>query len=147
WCLLSFEAQGLYALLKRKCDRAGMIPLGGSGELRGVAVLIGHAHRWGDLERPLGELIDGGWLQYVSGPCGHLMVVDHVEAEEAITSDRERARRSRERRRALSSCETDQRDPPSPGRAPPNVSVTFRDAPVARRDDCSRSERKRHPVP
>lgn len=48
WLSLSFLAQGLFVLLLRKVDRAGILPLGRQGK-KGAVVAIGHAHEWNRL--------------------------------------------------------------------------------------------------
>lgn len=97
WLALSFEAQGVWLMLLRKFDGAGIIDLGRHGK-RGIAIAIGHAHRWKDLEPAVDELLADGCLviegQKAIGP-------NFVEAQEARASDAARKRAQRERDRDL----------------------------------------------
>jgi hypothetical protein len=95
WLALSFEAQGLLALLLRKADRAGLIKLGRHGK-RGVAAALGHAHRWAVIGLALEELLADGVV--VLGDEA-LVVRNFVEAQEAQQSDAARKRAQRERDR------------------------------------------------
>ena len=72
WLMLSLEAQGLLALILRKLDRAGILPLGKHGG-RAVAIAVGHPGRW-ELARSAGGVvrierkISRGSAGIVSGP-------------------------------------------------------------------------------
>lgn len=96
WLLLSVEAQGVYALLRRKADRAGLIDLGRAG-LRAVAAVLGHPSRWPDYVEPaIRELLADGWVE----DCGqHLLIPEYLESEEAQASPAQRQRVHRERAR------------------------------------------------
>jgi hypothetical protein len=96
WLGLSFLAQGLFCLLLRKVDRAGILPLGKHGK-KSVAVAIGHGHQWGMLAEPLEELLHDGCVRIDED---HLLVPNFIEAQEAIQSDAARKRAQRERARA-----------------------------------------------
>ncbi len=96
WLGLSFPAQGLFCLLLRKVDRAGILPLGKHGK-RAVAVAVGHGHQWAMLEEPLEELLADGCIR-IEGD--RLLVPNFIEAQEAIQSDAARKRTQRERDRA-----------------------------------------------
>jgi hypothetical protein len=100
WLCLSFPAQGLFCLLLRKVDRAGILPLGSKGK-KGVGVAIGHAHQWAMLEPALEELLADGCV-VIQGEC--LVVPNFIEAQEAEASDKARSRKARERARALAAA-------------------------------------------
>lgn len=95
WQCLSFLAQGLFCLILRKVDRAGVLPLGRSGR-RAVAISVGHGHQWSLLEPALDELLADGCVR-IEGDL--LVVPNFLEAQEAEASDKARARAYRERRR------------------------------------------------
>ncbi len=129
WQVLSFEAQGLFALLLRKVDRAGLLRLGKHGA-RGAAVAVGHPGRADVINAALGELLD------------------YVEAQEANASDRARQQTRRERDRdaamakeTLPPAEVSPSDPPVTLR---DASVTLRDASVTLRDEMSRAVTRGH---
>ena len=95
WLGLSFIAQGLFCLILRKLDRAGLLKLGKPGK-RGVAIVIGFAGEWSRLEPALEELLTDGCIQ-IRGEC--LVVPNFIEAQEATQSDAQRKRESRARDR------------------------------------------------
>jgi len=95
WQALSFEAQGLFALVLRKVDRAGILRLGKHGK-RGVAVAVGHGHRWQAVEPALEELLTDGCVA-IRGEF--LVVPNFVAAQEAQASDKARQATKRERDR------------------------------------------------
>lgn len=93
WLALSFEAQGLFMMLLRKVDRAGILPLGRHGK-RAVALAIQHINRWEEVIAPaLDELLADGCV-VIDGKQLH--VPNFTEAQEASSSDKERQRKSRE---------------------------------------------------
>ncbi len=96
WLALSWKAQGLFGLILRKCDRAGVIELGRLGP-RGLAALL-HAP-WAEIESPLGELLTDGCVEIRADDRPVLVVPNYLEAQEATSSDKQRQRDSRERRR------------------------------------------------
>jgi hypothetical protein len=110
WQCLSFPAQGLFCLLLRKVDRAGILPLGKHGK-KAVSVAIGHGHQWGMLEDPLEELLTDGCVR-IDGD--HLLIPNFIEAQEATQSDAARKRAQRERARA-SVTNRDEGGTPPPG--------------------------------
>jgi hypothetical protein len=97
WLALSFEAQGLFTLLLRKVDRAGILTLGRRGK-QAVAVAVGHAARWATLGPALEELISDGCVVVDSE---RLIVRNFLEAQEARQSDKARQQRARELARAV----------------------------------------------
>ncbi len=97
WLALSFEAQGLLALILRKVDRAGLLPLGKHGK-RGAAVAVGHTARWPTIEPALEELIADGCVR-IEGAT--LIVPNFIEAQETPQSDTQRKRESRARARDM----------------------------------------------
>ncbi len=92
WMALSFEAQGLFLLLLRRMDRAGVLPLGKHGT-KAVAIVIGHVGEWDRLSSALEELLADGCIA-ISGDDLH--VPNFTEAQEAKQTDKERQRKSRE---------------------------------------------------
>lgn len=97
WLGLSFIAQGLFCLILRKVDRAGLLRLGKPGK-RGVAIAIGFGGEWPRLEPALEELLVDGCIQ-IRGE--HLVIPNFIEAQEATQSDAQRKRESRARDRDL----------------------------------------------
>ena len=95
WLGLSFIAQGLFCLLLRKVDWAGILALGKHGK-RAVAIAIGHPGDWPRLEPALEELIADGCVR-VDGD--HLVIPNFIEAQEATMSDRQRKAEQRARAR------------------------------------------------
>ncbi len=146
WLCLSFLAQGLFCLLLRKVDRAGVLPLGRLGK-RGAVVAIGHPGEWSRLEPALDELLADGCVK-IEGET--LVVPNFLEAQEAQASDRARSRKARERRRDLARLgeRGEAANAPSTHSGVPSHgvtedtekhdtrdgSVTRRDAPVTNRD-------------
>jgi hypothetical protein len=100
WMALSWQARGLFCLVLRKCDRAGIIELGRVG-IRGVAVACGAP--WAEVEAPLRELLADGCLSVHQGSDGgrqHLVVPNFVAAQESISNGKARQQTYRERREA-----------------------------------------------
>jgi len=95
WQALSFEAQGLLTLVLRKVDRAGILKLGKHGK-RGVAVAVGHGHRWSAVEPALEELLADGCVS-IRGE--DLLIPNFIKAQEAQASDKARQAAKRERDR------------------------------------------------
>ena len=95
WLALSFDAQALFALLMRKLDRAGLLPLGKHGK-RAVAAVIGHVHLWPRLEPALEELLADGCVR-IEGDV--LVVPNFIAAQEASMSDKQRKAEQRARDR------------------------------------------------
>lgn len=96
WHFLSFEAQGLFGLLMRKVDRAGILALGKHGK-RGVAAALGHPSRVDAITGALDELIADGCVA-IHG--SELVIPNFIEAQEAKASDVARQREKREKDRA-----------------------------------------------
>lgn len=115
WNLLPWETQGLFALLKRKVDRAGVLQLGRHG-LRGVSALIGGPGSWDTIEPHLDALLADGWFElHGEGDDAYLFIPGHMEAEEAHSSSAARMRKSRERAAATSALAAAQRGAAAPG--------------------------------
>ncbi len=77
WLCLSFMAQGLFCLLLRKVDRAGVLSLGKLGR-RAVGVAIGFPGDWSRIEPALDELLEAGLITRTGvrpGKSGRLMAV------------------------------------------------------------------------
>jgi hypothetical protein len=101
WLSLSFLAQGLFCLILRKVDRAGVMQLGRHGR-KAVAITVGHAGDWPRLEPALEELLADGCV-IIKGDL--LVVPNFMEAQEAAMSDAQRQRESREKRLARAMAE------------------------------------------
>ena len=112
WLALSWQAQGLFCLLLRKVDRAGLLDLGRRGKA-GLASHVGGTSAWHALEPALEELLADGCVE-ISGTS--LLVRNFIEAQEAKQSDKVRQAESRSRRREQV-------------RGGPGVEVTNRDDP------------------
>jgi hypothetical protein len=134
WQCLSFLAQGLFCLILRKVDRAGVLPLGRSGR-KAVAIAVGHAHQWALLEPALEELLSDGCIR-IEGDL--LVVPNFLDAQEAEASDKARSKVYRERRRDLAKAgRKDGREPDggaSRGVTAEAREVESRDASDTRRD-------------
>lgn len=122
WLALSWQARGVFALLMREVDRAGLIKVGKLG-LKGVAVAIGA--RWPDIETAVAELLDDGCVRFDEGRQV-VWIPNFIEAQEAVQSDAARKRTSRERARA--SMEDRPSVSSNPGQT--GQEVTIRDAPA-----------------
>jgi hypothetical protein len=96
WLSLSWQARGLFGLLLRELDRAGLLVLGPKLGLRGLAVQI--QAPWVEIEKPLGELLVDGCVRWDEAR-GVLWVPNFIEAQEANQSDAQRKRESRARAR------------------------------------------------
>jgi hypothetical protein len=97
WCLLSWQARGLFGLILRELDRAGILELGKVG-LKAVAVAV--RAPWDEIEKPLAELIADGCLVFRE-ELRILLAPNFIAAQEANQSDKARQRSSRERARDL----------------------------------------------
>lgn len=93
WLALSWQAQGLFVLILRKVNRAGVIDLGRAGK-RGLAAHVGGASAWASLEPHLDELLADGCVTF-DGIA--LRVPNFVTAQTSIQSDKARKRAERER--------------------------------------------------
>lgn len=93
WLALGWEAQALFMLSMRKCDRAGLLDLGKAGT-RGLAALVGMPHEV--VQRALPTLVEDGCVS-LNGST--LVIRNFIEAQEASQSDAQRKRESRGRAR------------------------------------------------
>jgi hypothetical protein len=98
WLVMSWQARGLFGLIMRVVDRAGILRFGSKAGLRGIAPLL-HAP-WTEIEAPLQELIDDGCVVY-NKTSGYILIKNFTAAQEAGQSDAARKRRLREEARAL----------------------------------------------
>lgn len=96
WLALSWHARGLFGLILRAVDRAGVLAVGKLGT-KGVAVAV-HAP-WAEVEGPLAELLEDGCVVWDEGRAAFL-IPNYLEAQESKQSDAARQRASRERARA-----------------------------------------------
>ena len=96
WCVLSWEARGVFLLLIRAVDRAGIVPLGPAGA-KGLAALL--RVPVDVIVRVLAELAEDGCLLLYPD---RVVVPNFCAAQEARQSDKARARTARERARASS---------------------------------------------
>jgi len=95
--ILSWRARGLFGLLLRKADRAGIIELGRVGA-EGLGAIL-HAP-YDEISEPFEELVADGCVQLSkSREKVQLIIPNYLEAQEAKLSDKARARESRGRRR------------------------------------------------
>lgn len=104
WLGLSFDAQALFALLLRKVDRAGLLPLGKHGK-RGVAIAIGHPREWGRLEPALEELLTDGCVR-LTDDGATILVPNFIRAQEARASDKARQQKHRETAAAMAASQS-----------------------------------------
>jgi hypothetical protein len=96
FALLSWRAQGLFCLLMRKTDRAGVLELGRHGK-RGVCAYVGGPDAWPDIEPALDELLADGCIELQGD---QLLVRNYVEAQRTRSSDSARQAKTREAARA-----------------------------------------------
>lgn len=97
WCLLSWQARGLFGLIMRELDRAGIIEVGKLG-LKAVAVAV--RAPWAEIEGPLKELLEDGCI-VLREDLKIVVSPNFMEAQEAASSDKARQKASRERARDL----------------------------------------------
>jgi hypothetical protein len=146
WLLLSWEARSLWMHLLRKFDRSGVIDLGRHG-LRGLAATVLMPQEV--VERALPELVEDGCLVHNDQ---HLVAPNYLPANEASSSDAQRAREYRERQRvqrrgralrhqADPGGNGDRAFPPSPSGGIP---VTTRDGTITTRDGTVTTVTTRH---
>jgi hypothetical protein len=100
WLSLSWKARGLFRLLMTRVDPSGVLEVGRRGREAVLAALVIPRSEWPEALAALDELIDDGCL--IMGERA-IVMPGFLDAQTARTSDRERARRSREqaRKRAL----------------------------------------------
>jgi len=125
WCVLSWQARGLFGLILRELDRAGILPLGKLG-LRAVAVAVRAS--WEEIEKPLTEILADGMAVYRED-LQLLVVPNFVEAQEASQSDKARKRTERERARDLAKATSLSVSQPSQNVTVPANGVTSSHAP------------------
>jgi len=97
WLFMSWQARGLFGLILRELDRAGILVTGKLG-LRAVAVIV--RAPWEEIEKPLAELLEDGCLIFRED-LKLIVAPNFLEAQEAVQSDRARQRTHRERARDL----------------------------------------------
>ncbi|MCC7384736.1 MAG: hypothetical protein IT384_23000 [Deltaproteobacteria bacterium] len=119
WLLLPWTARALYVLASRKLDRSGLLDLGKHDPAKAVAAVV--AMPLDVVQAALPELLQCGLFEIHTR---HLIDPVFLESQEARQSDAERARASRERRRARVGA------------------VTIRDAYITGCDDGSRAVTK-----
>lgn len=94
WSMLEWQGRTVYLFLKRKVDRVGILEMGRHG-LRGLANALGLPIEVVEVGLP--NLMEEGWVEQ---HFQALLIPDHLEAEEAITSPIQRQRAHREKVRA-----------------------------------------------
>lgn len=109
WCLLSWQARGLFGLILREVDRAGLLELGKIG-LKAVAVVV--RAPWDEIEKPLSDLIEDGCIVH-RDDLRVLLIPNFIAAQEANASDKARQRAARERARDLARAKSLLVAPPS----------------------------------
>lgn len=99
WLALGWEAQALFLLALRKCDRAGILRTG-KNVARGLAGMTGMPLE--AVERVLPLLLEDGCVKPAEGG---LVIPNFIAAQEARTSDaqRKREQRARDRDKAIAS--------------------------------------------
>ncbi|HEX4935862.1 MAG TPA: hypothetical protein VFV33_21930 [Gemmatimonadaceae bacterium] len=128
WLALSLGARGLFCLILRAVNRAGVLDLGKTGP-RAVAVHLRGS--WAEVEPLLSELTADGCVRIVGAS---LVVPNFLAAQETPQSDKARASEHRARRRDVAMGESvTKRD----------GTDTKRDASVTRGHDVSRAVTKR----
>jgi hypothetical protein len=120
WNSLPWQARGLFGLILRELDRAGILELGRLG-LKAVAVQI--RADWEDIEKPLMRLLDDGMLLYRED-AQLIVAPNFIEAQECHQSDRARQRSARERARDIAKATSHGVTAPSRNVTPVNGSVT-----------------------
>jgi hypothetical protein len=96
WRALSWRARGVFGLLLREVDRAGVLKVGKLG-LKGVAVAI--EAPMVEVEEAIRELLDDGCIRFdEERQC--VWIPNFIEAQECVQSDAARKRASRERARS-----------------------------------------------
>ena len=98
---LSWVARGLFGLILRKADRAGILKVGKLG-LKGVAVMI--QAPWVEAEAPLRELVEDGCISF-DPTAGIVLIPNYLAAQEVSQSDKARKRASREKARSEASAQ------------------------------------------
>ena len=93
WKALTWHARGLFGLILRAVDRAGVLKVGKLGP-KGVAVAI--QAPWVEVEQALAELLSDGCVRFNPDQTA-LFIPNYLEAQECAQSDRARKRASRER--------------------------------------------------
>lgn len=98
WKKLSWRARGLYALLRRTADRAGVID--DLDDREAVAAQVDAREDRPGVSAALDELVAGGWVEEHVVPKGlRLVIPEFIESEETQTLPAARQRTLRERRR------------------------------------------------
>lgn len=95
WRAMSWRARGLFGLIMREVDRAGILDLGTLGP-KGVAVAV--EAPWVEIQAPFAELLENGCC-VLAGT--NLLVPNFLAAQEANQTDRARKQKSRELARSL----------------------------------------------
>jgi hypothetical protein len=120
WCVLEWQARGLFALILREVDRAGILELGKLG-LRAVAVAV--RAPWEEIEQPLRKVLEDGMAVHQED-LRILFIPNYLQAQEAAQSDKARKRAERERARDLARAKSLKRPPSSGNGTPPSGNVT-----------------------
>jgi hypothetical protein len=131
----------MYSLLRRKADRAGMIPLG-LGGVRDLPSVIRQSTRTDELMPFVQELIE---KQFLEVGDTHALIPEFIESETALASPAARKRKEREMRRDAASLMQKSRLDVTTAR---HARVTPRDtAPLSRQDvTIGRHDRTSQPV-
>jgi hypothetical protein len=130
WSIMRWTSRGLFGLIMREVDRAGILELGKVG-LKAVAVAV--RAPWEEIEAPLAELLADGCIVH-HAEARLLVIPNFIAAQEANASDKARQRTSRERARDLARAKSH--------------GVTIGSPPVtSSRDEASRNVTGRHEVP
>lgn len=132
WLGMSWQARGLFGLLMREVDRAGILKLG-KGGLKGVARVL--QAPWDEIEPALQELLDDGCVKL--GTDGTTLVIPNfIEAQETAQSDAARKRKSREAARAKVDIGSEANIPVTPGHEQSHAVTTGHSVPSVPSDPC-----------
>jgi len=148
WLALSWQARGLFGLLMREVDRAGILEVGPKLGLRGVAVAIRAS--WDEVKDALAELLEDGCVAFLERE-GIVHIPNFLAAQEVTYSDVARKQKSREvaRARAMAAglgLAPEETPPPpvSPTRIDENVNSQATADAVTNRDISSRAVTESH---
>jgi hypothetical protein len=138
WKLLTWQARAVLQFMLRKVDRAGVLEVGDDG-VDGLAAIIEVPV---DVVEPAIEvLVRRGVV--IANP-GAYILPNFIEAQEAVKSDRLRARDARDKRRALMMSKTGVASAKPEIVPPPSRDDDLRDAGVTPRDATVTGNEDRH---
>ncbi len=98
WCVLPWQTRGLWGLILRELNRAGILELGKLGVVEAIAVAVRADKE--EIAPHVQRLLDDGCLIH-RDDLRLVVAPNFVEAQEATQSDKSRAKSSRERARDI----------------------------------------------